>query len=100
MASIFKALWAGLTGNREPPDDPPHDAIEHNGYRIRPAPYAVDGGYQTCGVIERDFPEGMKEHRFVRAETHPTPDAAAAFAIAKGQQIVDEQGERLFADKQ
>ena len=38
----------------------------------------------------------MKEHRFVRAETHPSKDDASAFAIAKGRQIIDEQGERIF----
>jgi hypothetical protein len=39
----------------------------------------------------------MKEHRFVRAETHASKDDAATFAIAKGKQIIDEQGDRIFS---
>jgi hypothetical protein len=72
------------------------DAVDYEGYRIRPAPYEANGGYQTAGVIEKDSPDGVKEHRFVRAETHPSRDAAVAFSIAKGKQIVDQQGDRVF----
>jgi hypothetical protein len=38
----------------------------------------------------------MKEHRFVRAETHPSKGEATVFAIVKGKQIIDEQGDRIF----
>jgi hypothetical protein len=98
MASILKDLWnrlsgGGGTGERE---EPPAEAVEYKGFRIRPAPYSATGGYQTAGVIEKDFDTGMKEHRFVRAETHPSKDEAATFAIAKGKQIIDEQGDRVF----
>jgi hypothetical protein len=96
---ILRSLWARLTGagGESAPAEPPRlEAIEYNGFRIRPAPYKAAGGYQTAGTIEKDFPEGMKEHAFIRAETHPSLDEAAAFAIAKGKQIIDQQGERVF----
>src|SRR3954471_5276434 len=102
MVSILKSLWARLAGavaggEGVPTEEPRLDAVEYKGYRIRPAPYAATGGYQTCGIIEKDATEGpAKEHRFVRAETHPGRDEAAAFAIAKGKQIIDQQGERMF----
>jgi hypothetical protein len=70
--------------------------IEYNGYRIRPAPYRRGGQYQTCGVIEKEVGGETKQHRFVRAETHSSREGAAAFALAKAQQLIDEQGERLF----
>ena len=48
-------------------------------------------------MIEKDFPDGMKEHRFVRAETHGSKyDDASAFAITKAQQIIDERGDKLL----
>jgi hypothetical protein len=75
---------------------PAGDAVEYNGFRIRPAPYKNGGQFQTAGVIEKDFPDGMKEHRFVRAETHGSKDDAAAFAITKAQQIIDERGDKIF----
>jgi hypothetical protein len=38
-----------------------------------------------------------KEHRFVRADRFSDEDAAADHAIMKGQQIVDQLGERVFS---
>jgi hypothetical protein len=101
MGSIVKGLWKRMFGGESAPAEEPRlAAVEYNGYRIRPAPYAAaSGGYQTAGVIEKDFPEGAKEHRFIRAETHPGRDDAAAFAVAKGKQIIDQQGDRIFAER-
>ncbi len=99
MASFFKDLWTRFSGEGKSGSshEAPAEAVEYKGFRIRPAPYSSKGQYQTAGIIEKDFPEGMKEHRFVRAETHPSKDDAAAFAIAKGRQIIDEQGDRIFS---
>ena len=93
---IFSRLFGGKgTGAR----DAPGEAVEHNGFRIRPAPFRAEGQFQTAGVIEKDFPDGMKEHRFIRADKHSSADDAAAFAISKGRQIIDEQGDRIFQTK-
>ncbi|QRM30101.1 HlyU family transcriptional regulator [Microvirga sp. VF16] len=98
MASIFKDLWNRLAGggNAGEREELAAEAVEYKGFRIRPAPYSSKGGFQTAGVIEKDFETGMKEHRFVRAETHPSKDEAAMFAVTKGKQIIDEQGDRIF----
>ena len=98
--SFLKTLSSWFSGRpQSAAAEAPMDAVEYNGYRIRPAPYRSDGQFQTAGTIEKDFPEGMKEHRFVRAEAHPSRDAAVAFTIAKGKQIIDEQGDRVFGNK-
>jgi hypothetical protein len=73
-----------------------HEPVHYNGYRIRPEPFAAEGQYQTAGVIEKDFPEGAKEHHFIRAERHASAEDAASFAVAKGKQIIDELGDRIF----
>jgi hypothetical protein len=102
MMSMFNALWRRLGGkpkDAEAADESeaaPGPAVEYKSFRIRPAPYPARGQFQTAGVIEKDFPEGTKEYRFIRAETHASRDDAAAFALAKGRQIIDEQGERIF----
>jgi hypothetical protein len=97
MLSILKSLWQRLAAGRgAAPDDAAFETVDYEGYRIRPAPYPAGAGYQTAGVIEKDFPEGVKEHRFVRAETHPNRDDAVAFSIAKARQIIDQQGDRIF----
>jgi len=97
MFAKLKAAWQRLAGGGAgEADAPAGPAIEYKGYRIRPAPYPAGGVYQTAGIIEKDTPEGVKEHRFVRADTHPSKDDAIAFAIAKAKQIVDLQGDRMF----
>jgi len=94
MLSKLKAAWKSLAGGGAA--DPPAPAVEHKGYRIRPAPYLSGGAYQTAGSIEKDTPEGTRRHDFVRADTHASRDDAIAFSIAKAKQLIDMQGDRLF----
>lgn len=101
MLSKLKAAWSRLTGGsgaREA-NEPPAPATEYKGYRIRPAPYRTNGVYQTAGIIEKDSPEGVKTHRFVRADTHPSREDAISFALSKAKQIIDLQGDRIFVEK-
>lgn len=95
MLSILKSL-KGLFGGSESAGAPEAEAVEYKGYRIKPAPYPAKGQFQTAGSIEKDFPDGTKEHKFIRAETHPSREDAVSFAVAKGRQIIDEQGDRIF----
>ena len=98
MFSKLKAAWSRLAGGRgSESDGPPAPAVEYKGYRIRPTPYRNNGLYQTAGIIEKDTPGGVKEHRFIRADTHQGRDDAIAFAISKAKQIIDLQGDRIFA---
>ena len=94
MASMLRTLWNRLFGGVAV--DPEEDPVEYDGYRIRPTPFPRQGAYQTAGTIEKEVGGEVKEHRFVRAETHSSREGAAAFAIAKARQLIDEQGERLF----
>jgi hypothetical protein len=79
---------AGLVAAGEP--------VEYHGFQIRPAPQRQGSGWNTAGVISKTFEDGVKEHRFVRVDTHTSKDDAIAFSITKAQQIIDEQGDRLF----
>ena len=97
MLSKLKAAWSRLAGGGAGASDGPAiPAVEYKGYRIRPAPYRAKDQYQTAGTIEKDTPEGVKEHRFVRADTYPNRDDAIAFTISKAKQIIDQQGDRIF----
>ncbi len=73
-------------------------AVDYKGYKIRPISYLQGSQWLTAGVITKQFADGVKEHRFIRADTHGTKDDADAFSIAKARQIVDEQGDKLFRD--
>jgi hypothetical protein len=72
-------------------------AVEYNGFSITPTPRKQGGQWLTVGVVSKQFPEGEKQQQFIRAETHPSREDAESFAIVKGKQIIDEQGDRLFA---
>ena len=91
------SFWKSLFGGGSPePAEKASAPVEYNGYMIIAAPYKAEGQYQTAGTIEKDAPEGMKEHRFIRADTHPSKDDAVNFAISKAKQIIDLQGDRIF----
>lgn len=92
----MKGLWQRLFGGGEKAGAPAVPAEEYKGFRIRPAPFAAEGQWQTAGVIEKDFPDGPKEHRFIRAERHASRDEAAELATSKARQIIDERGDTVF----
>jgi hypothetical protein len=99
MLSRLKAAWDRLTsGGRGDRGAPAAPAVEYKGYRIRATPFQSNGQYQTSGIIEKVTPEGVKEHRFIRADAYPSRDDAIAFSITKAKQIIDLQGDRIFAE--
>lgn len=71
-------------------------AVEYKGFSIRPDPFPSGNQFQTAGVIEKEIGGEPKVHRFIRADRHGTREDAENFAIEKGKQIIDEQGDRLF----
>jgi len=97
MFSKLKAVWTRLaSGGAGASHEPAIPSVEYKGYRIRPTPYRANDQYQTAGTIEKDTPEGVKEHRFVRADTYHNRDDAIAFTVVKAKQIIDQQGDRIF----
>jgi hypothetical protein len=64
-------------------EEPVATPVEYNGYRIRPAPYRINGQYQTAGIIEKETPNGVKRLDFVRADTHQNMDDAINFTVSK-----------------
>jgi hypothetical protein len=100
MASILKSLFSGLFsgGGGGAAKTAEAEPIEYEGYLIRPTPYGRNGQFQTCGVIEKEINGERKEHRFVRAESHPSVEQAVEFSITKAKQMIDYQGDRIFRD--
>jgi len=95
MAFSFKSLFGG--GAAKDAADAPGDGIEYNGYTIHPAPQRNGGQWLTAGLIRKTEADGsVREHRFIRADTHASKDDAANMAAEKGRRIIDEQGDRLF----
>ncbi len=101
MASGLMNLLRRLVspGKGEAADQGSGKAVEYKGCTIRPAPRKEGAHWLTAGVITKEAADGaVKEHPFVRADTHGSRDAADDFSIVKGKQIIDELGDRIFPD--
>jgi hypothetical protein len=103
--SLFKSLFgnllsgAGAASPKATAAAAPAKSMEHKGFTVSAAPFEQDGRYQTAGTIEKDVDGVRKQHRFIRADSHPSIDQAVEFSIQKGCQIVDQMGERVFAER-
>ncbi len=93
--SFWKSLFGGGEGKSTAPAKPIREA-EHNGFRIEAMPYAEAGQFQVAGVISKVVDGTSKQHRFVRADRFGSIEEAADFAIMKGRQIIDQQGDGIF----
>ena len=96
LGGLMKKLFGGGDVGEDGVDKPIGDAVEHKGCAIQPIVMQKGSQYLTAGIISKVFPGGERAHRFVRADTHSSADQAHEFAIVKGRQIIDEQGDRLF----
>ena len=100
MASFLSRLFGGLTGKPAEGEETPKrgEAVDYEGFKIRPAPEKADSQWRLAGVIVKPGDDGDLERVFIRADLFTSREEAETFAIRKGQQIIDEQGDRLFAD--
>ena len=96
--SFLKRLFGlgGGGGGGDAGPAKPVKQIEHKGFTISATPFKADGQYQTCGVISKEIDGVVKEHRFIRADRFAGLDDAVQITLRKGQQVIDEQGERVF----
>jgi hypothetical protein len=97
MLTALKAAWTRLAGGTATrSSEPAITTVEYKGYRILAAPIPEKGQYRTAGTIEKDTPEGVRAHRFVRADVAPSRESAMEFTIAKAKQIIDQLGDSMF----
>ena len=95
--SFWKALFGGGEGKSAESGAPKTaKSVEHNGFRIEAQPYSESGQFQLAGTISKEIDGVRKEHRYVRADRFTSIEDAAEYAILKGRQIIDQQGERIF----
>ncbi len=90
--SFWKTLFGGGTAS----EPAAATGEEYNGFIIRPTPKPVGSEFQLAGTIEKEIDGELKTHEFVRADRLSSRDEAISFALAKGRQIIDEQGTSLF----
>ena len=96
LGKLFKSLLGGGGEPQEQISDP----ITHKGFTIEAAPIPEDGKYRTAGYISGELEGETKRVRFIRADQHASMDAAMDHAMAKGKQIINEQGKALLQKEQ
>ncbi len=69
---------------------------EYKGFLIKAIEMRAGSEYQLAGTIEKEVNGEPKSYQFVRADRIASRDDLVALALAKGRQIVDEQGEGVF----
>ena len=95
MSFLKKLFGGGSSGAAAAPKA--SRTLEYNGFVIAATPYKEGGQWQTCGTVTKTVDGDVKEHRFIRADRFADEEAAADHAILKGQQIIDQLGERCFS---
>ena len=94
--SFLKKLFGGGEKSGEAEASGPTKQLEYKGYIVKATPYKEGGQWQTCGTVSKTIDGVAKEHRFIRADRFSDQDGAVEHSLVKGQQIVDQVGDRMF----
>jgi hypothetical protein len=93
LMSALKGLFgAGGTDGEGALGEP----VDYGDYSIRPAPERTANGWNTAGLISKTIAGELKQHRFVRVDSHASHEDAVAFSITKAKLIVDQLGDKVF----
>lgn len=69
---------------------------EYKGFVIKAVEMRAGSEYQLAGSIEKEIDGEAKSYSFVRADRISSKDDLVTMALAKGRQIIDEQGDGIF----
>ena len=94
--SFWKNLFGGGSSSAEPAGDKVLGEESYKGFLIKAIEMKAGAELQRAGTIEKEIEGEVKSYRFIRADRMSSRDDLVALALAKGRQIVDEQGDRLF----
>ena len=96
---MFKKLFQSLKGGSSEKTDTAvaADPVTYKDVTIVAAPLSEGGQFKTAGKISKEIDGEMKSAEFIRADNHADRDSAITHSNRKAQQIIDEQGEAMFA---
>ena len=99
MAGFFAKLFGG-GGSSEPEPVERSEPESYEGLLIHAAPEREGEQWRLGGVIVKPAAGAAVEMErvFVRADTFTSRDEAVTWSLKKGRQVIDERGQRLFAN--
>jgi hypothetical protein len=68
----------------------------YRGHTVKAITMMVGSEYQLAGTIEKAFEGETKTYQFVRADRFSSKEDVVTYALAKGRQIIDEQGDGIY----
>lgn len=68
----------------------------YKGFTIKALTMPVGSEFQLAGLIEKDVGGELKSYKFVRADRFSSREDVVSFTLAKGRQLIDEQGDGVF----
>ena len=95
------SFWKKIFGSG---GDAPGKSIEpavvgeesYKGFTIKAITMPAGSEFQLAGLIEKTIGGELKSYKFVRADRFSSREDVVSFSLAKGRQIIDEQGEGMF----
>ena len=92
MFNSLKKIFLGDGGQSKSAEK-----IEYEGYVIEPAPIKEGGQYRLAAKITKQIDGETKRHNLIRADLFGEYNDAVKFAVAKAQQVIKEQGDKMFS---
>jgi len=95
---MLKKLFGKLAGSeKSAAPAATGDVVEHDDYRITPSPRREGNQFYVAGKISKEVDGTLREHEFIRADTHGDFDTACEHSVQKARQIIKESGDRIFS---
>lgn len=96
LGDVFGKIFGGAK-SAGPEAAEAADAIEYEGFTIIAAPFKEGSQYKTAGSISKEIDGELKSASFIRADNHADRQSAVTHSEGKARQIIDEQGNAMFA---
>lgn len=96
MSFWKKIFGGGDMGAKEPATAEKAGEDNYKGHAISAVIMPVGGELQLAGQIEKDINGERKVYKFIRADRFTSRDDLVMSALAKGRQIIDEQGDGIY----
>lgn len=90
------SIFSKLFGGGQKPEPKP---VVYKGFDIFADLISEGGKYRLSARIEKTVDGDRKSVAVIRADVFDSLEQAENFSIAKAKQVVDEQGDRIFASK-
>ncbi|WP_374622756.1 HlyU family transcriptional regulator [Devosia sp.] len=95
--SFWKNLFGGGGDAGQKSGEPGVAGEEsYKGHLIKAVIMPAGSEFQLAGQIEKTIDGEPKSYKFVRADRFSSKDDMVSFALAKGRQIIDEQGDGIY----